>query len=146
MASKGHVTTRVHSELLLLDKFSRKGFEFVDGVKYIGGSKGACYFCACYIDRHKKDFIKPRTHNKVIVGCRAPEPDPEFDKRGNGNKVFQEMRSKMNWALDQEILARLDAEQSHIRFQHCSSDGSSRAPSVASRTAMKGPALSFSSS
>ena len=126
------VMTRVHSELLLVDLFSRKRFDFVDDDKYIGCSKAACYFCKSWISMHHKDFVLPASHNKVIVGCRGPDVDPEFDINRNGEKLRKEMCEKMVWRLEQDILDRLRSKDRITHFQHLSSNGSSRAPTVIS--------------
>jgi OTT_1508-like deaminase len=128
----GTVVSRVHCELMLLDRFSRRQFEFVGRDKYIGCSKGACYFCLTYIKMHHKDFVIPATHNKVLTHVRGPEPNPQFDVNGNGEKLMKMMEEKMNWALDQDILDALVKPDSFSipAFRHCSTNGSSMAPSV----------------
>jgi hypothetical protein len=76
MLRNHHFSTRVHAELLLVDLFCRKSFDFVDNDKYIGCSKGACYFCYSWISMHHKNFVLPPCHNKVILGCRASGGNP----------------------------------------------------------------------
>jgi hypothetical protein len=44
-----NVITRVHAELLIVDFFSRKKLEFVDGDKYVGCSKPACLIAPWWI-------------------------------------------------------------------------------------------------
>jgi hypothetical protein len=44
MAKKNPLSSQAHAELLILEEFSRHNYKFVDGDKYIGCSKGACYF------------------------------------------------------------------------------------------------------
>lgn len=54
LASEKSITTRVHAELQIADQFSRyRTMEFVDGDKYIGCSKPACYFCYNWLDNQK---------------------------------------------------------------------------------------------
>lgn len=79
------ILTRVHAEILLADLFSRRGWKCVDGDKYIGCSKGACFCCASYLSLHHFDFVKPASHNKVILGWRGPEANPFLDKNGLGD-------------------------------------------------------------
>lgn len=130
LATKRSLCTRIHCELQLCDLFSRAGWEFADGDKYIGCSKAACYFCAQYISLHHKGFVVPPTHNKVVVGVRPPKPDPQRDINGNGAKKMKEMEGKMTWKIENDFLEALVRERPAIQFQHCSTNGSSRAPSV----------------
>ncbi|KAI9047071.1 hypothetical protein LZ554_009145 [Drepanopeziza brunnea f. sp. 'monogermtubi'] len=64
---------RVHAELLLVDLFWRRGFEFVDGDRYIGCSKPACYCCYHYIQNHPGRFVVPACHNNNWLNWRAPD-------------------------------------------------------------------------
>lgn len=130
MTKSGVILTRVHAELLLVDLFSRRNFDFVAGDKYIGCSKGACYFCAQYISMHHKNFVSPAAHNKVLVGVRGPEPDSERDVHGRGARLAKRLEERVSWKVEQDILASLRQGANLITFQHCSSNGSSRAPSV----------------
>jgi hypothetical protein len=116
--------TRVHAELLLVDRFSREDFQFVDDDRYIGCSKAACYFCYNWIDMHHKDFVKPACHNKVILGCRGPDEGLNFQ----GVQHHTRMLKKMISAVEQDILDYFDSHYP-IRFQHQSTNGSSMAPS-----------------
>lgn len=124
------IPTRVHAELLLVDLFSRRSFDFADEDKYIGCSKPACYFCYSWISHHRKEFILPPSHNKVILGCRGPDVDPKLDINGNGAKLRARMCEQMVWQLEQDIMTRLSSDEGHNHFQHCSTDGSSRAPTI----------------
>jgi len=130
MIKRRVVLTRVHAELLLVDLFSRRRFGFVDEDKYIGCSKGACYFCAQYISMHHREFITPATHNKVLIGVRGPEPNLERDTLGWGAIFAKQMEKRMSWKVEQDILTSLSKGADVIAFQHCSSNGSSRAPSI----------------
>ena len=75
------VSTRVHGELLLVDLFQERGFDFVAGDKYIGCSKPACYCCYHYILALRGDFSlssqpslsMPACHNKLYLSWRAPD-------------------------------------------------------------------------
>jgi len=64
---------RVHAELLLLDLFWTQNFEFVDGDRYIGSSKAACYCCYHYIHAHPGRFVVPACHNNNWLNWRAPD-------------------------------------------------------------------------
>lgn len=130
LATKRSLYTRIHCELQLCDLFSRASWDFADGDKYIGCSKAACYFCTQYISLHHKAFVVPPTHNKVIVGVRPPKPDPQRDVNGNGARKMKEMEAKMTWKIENDILEALVVERPEIQFQHCSTNGSSKAPSI----------------
>ena len=128
--SRGIIETRVHAELLLVDLFSRRNFAFENDDRYIGCSKGACYYCASYIKVHHKTFVRPATHNKIILGCRGPEANPALDKAGKGEQILLKMEQKMNWQLEQDILESVGRPLQRIGFQHLSTNGSSRTSSV----------------
>ena len=126
------IVTRVHAELLLVDRFSREKIDFVEDDKYIGCSKPACFFCYSWMELHHKGFALPAGHNKVVLGCRGPDGDAKRDVNGRGAKVLSEMHEKMDHALEEKIASVLReenmSEQGLLRF--CSTNGSSRASSV----------------
>jgi hypothetical protein len=122
--------TIVHAELLLVDLFSRKCFDFVDNDAFVGCSKRACYFCYSWISMHHKNFILPARHSKVFLGCRGPDFDPKSDKKGIGAKILINMCRKMVSQLDQDILKNLRSKDGTKTYQHCSSNGSSQAPTI----------------
>ncbi|KAL2062420.1 hypothetical protein VTL71DRAFT_6686 [Oculimacula yallundae] len=64
---------RVHAELLLLDLFWTGKLEFVDGDRYIGCSKAACYCCHLYIQSHPGNFVAPAGHNNLWINWRVPD-------------------------------------------------------------------------
>jgi hypothetical protein len=64
---------RVHAELILLDKFWIEGLDFVDGDRYIGCSKPACYCCYHYIVAHPGRFVVPASHNNAYIDWKAPD-------------------------------------------------------------------------
>ena len=125
MAKNSSFMTRVHAELLILEEFSRHNYKYVDDDKYIGCSKGACYFCYNWIVLHHKGLVSPASHNKVILGCRGLDQD--LNK--SGAKYYRQMLEKMIGAVEQDILCHLEV-QSSITHQHQSTNGSSRAPST----------------
>jgi hypothetical protein len=129
LASRRSITTRVHAELQIADKFSQpKSMEFVDDDKYIGCSKPACYFCYNWLSNHQHNYISPSTHNKIIPGCRGP--DNSINEAGAG--ILKDMYAKICGNLDQDILDFLLNPQDRDadpRGQYMSTEGSSRAPS-----------------
>lgn len=68
-------STRVHAELLLLDLFQGRGFDFVADDRYIGCSKPACYCCYHYISALRGGFSlsMPASHNNLYLPWRAPD-------------------------------------------------------------------------
>jgi len=64
---------RVHAELTLLDKFWTQDLKFVDGDRYIGCSKPACYCCYHYIHTHPGRFVVPHSHNNNYLNWKAPD-------------------------------------------------------------------------
>lgn len=125
------IATRVHAEILLADLFSRKKYKFAYGDRYIGCSKGACYCCAAYLDLHHNNFVKPASHNKVILGWRVPEPSLEEDTKGKGQSVLARMAQNMEWKVEQDLMQSLSQPRGRIGWQHLSTNGSSRATSMA---------------
>ena len=67
---------RVHAELILLEHFYVHGYQFVNGDRYIGCSKPACYCCYLYICAHPGEFVKPPSHSKNYPNWSPPEIDP----------------------------------------------------------------------
>jgi len=64
---------RVHAELILLDLFWTRKLDFVEGDKYIGCSKPACYCCYHYIKFHPGKFEIPSCHNNSWPKWKPPE-------------------------------------------------------------------------
>jgi hypothetical protein len=79
---------------------------------------------------HHKNSVLPASHKKVVLGCRGPNIDPDFDKNENDAKLRLKICEKMVWRLEQDILEYLGSDEKRTHFQHCSSDESSRAPTV----------------
>lgn len=65
--------TRVHAELLLVEKFRSHGWDFVADDKYIGCSKPACFCCYHYINSLPERYSISRCHNKIYTHWRAPD-------------------------------------------------------------------------
>ncbi|KAH8706056.1 hypothetical protein BGW36DRAFT_286171 [Talaromyces proteolyticus] len=65
--------TRVHAELLLIEKSRSNGWEFVAGDKYIGCSKPACFCCYHYINSLPERYSISGCHNKIYTHWRAPD-------------------------------------------------------------------------
>ncbi|KAH8591392.1 hypothetical protein B0O99DRAFT_654495 [Bisporella sp. PMI_857] len=129
LASRNTIVTRVHAELQVADRFSRdKYMEFVDGDRYVGCSKPACYFCHSWFSTHRHKYARPATHHKIIPGCRGP--DNGLNEVGTA--ILKEMYGKICGKLDQDILDCLLSSENgdtHRRRGYMSTEGSSRAPS-----------------
>jgi hypothetical protein len=130
MAEGETITTRVHAELQVADRFSRSpDMKFVDGDKYIGCSKPACYFCYNWLCYHKHVYVKPATHHKIIPGCRGPD----HDLNEKGADVLMEMYKKISRQIGQDILEFLQND-SLPRRQYMSTEASTRPQSRLSNT------------
>lgn len=128
-ASRNTIITRVHAELQIADRFSRDRFMFVDGDKYIGCSKPACYFCLNWLSSHKHGYVLPATHYKIIPGCRGPDNGIN----DSGAAVLKDQYSKISARLGQDILDFLLKSASgdaYWRYQYQSTEGSSYAQSM----------------
>lgn len=130
LADRRTILTRVHAELQIGNQFSRHRYEFVDGDKYIGCSKPACYFCYNWLGNHKPRYVQPATHHKIIPGCRGP--DNNINE--SGATILKEMYTKMTLGVGQHILdfllnVRSGDKTTGGRHQYMSTEGTSRAPS-----------------
>lgn len=124
LASRRTVVTRVHAELQIADTFSRDRLKFVDGDKYIGCSKPACYFCFHWLVSHKHGFIPPATHSKIIPSCRGPDNDINE----SGAAVLKYIYAKVCTQVGQDtvdFLLKTGPDHSHARHQYQSTEGSS---------------------
>lgn len=131
MLLNGHmIVTRVHAEILIADLFSRRGWKCVEDDNYIGCSKGACFCCASYLSLHHFGFVKPASHNKVILGWRGPEANPVLDKNRLGQAKLLLMERKMGRCVENKLLEGLVIPESRVGRQFLSTNGSSRESSV----------------
>lgn len=71
LEEKREISTRVHAEILIFDYFVKNGLEFLDGYRYIGCSKPACFFCYHWLQRQGVRDL--RSHSKVILEWRGPD-------------------------------------------------------------------------
>ncbi|KAH8660945.1 hypothetical protein BGZ60DRAFT_381899, partial [Tricladium varicosporioides] len=87
---------RVHAELLLLDKFWRFRFEFVDNDRYIGTNQPACYCCYHYMLAHPLGLKYLTTHNKVYLKWKVPDIHDEKDIEAikTREKILNSMKGK----------------------------------------------------
>jgi hypothetical protein len=89
---------RVHAELILLEHFYVHEYQFVDGDKYFGCSKPACYCCYHYICAHPGNFVRPASHNKIYLNWRPPDavkddPKNSLRQRDTLNTMIKAIRS-----------------------------------------------------
>lgn len=98
--NKSTFLPRVHAELILLEHFyaHRDQCAFVEGDKYIGCSKPACYCCYHYIRAHPGNFVRPPSHNKIYLNWRPPDVVDDDDgsvamhRRDIVNHMLKEIR------------------------------------------------------
>lgn len=123
-----HLTTWAHAELQIADMFSRRNLDFVDDDKFIGCSKPACYFCYNWLHYHRRGYVVPATHQRVLPLCRGPDND----LNQNGARRLKEMYEKLSAQLGKDIMALLlkEGESGVPRYQPMSTNGTSRAPTV----------------
>lgn len=106
LAERCTFETRVHAELLLLDLFMRKKYEFVGGDRYIGCSKPACYSCYQYFLAQNNNFVLPACHNKLYLYWRPPDVFDEFDLEAIERRT--DTMNKMNTRIRNEIKEQLE--------------------------------------
>ncbi|KAK4212999.1 hypothetical protein QBC37DRAFT_374452 [Rhypophila decipiens] len=99
----GVLVTRFHAELQVAHFFNAMSLKFQDNDRYIGCSKGACWFCFHYLKNipvkapFKNDnartvgFVEPSSHNVVIPGVGFPPV-----KSDGSSKHVERMRARMN--------------------------------------------------
>ncbi len=124
------IVTRVHAELQLADEFSRNNRHFLSSDTYIGCSKPACYFCYNWLSNHQRGYVLPATHQKIILGCRAPD----LGLNQNGADIMEKMYKKTCKKLDQDImgfLLRVSEKDLTYKGRYMSTEGSSYVPSSA---------------
>jgi hypothetical protein len=100
--------TRVHAELLLVDLFYWKQFEFVDDDPYIGCSKPACFSCYQYTLAHPGHFILPACHNKMYLAWRAPDIVEERIPISLASEIRESITRKINSAIRSELRRQID--------------------------------------
>jgi hypothetical protein len=103
---------RVHAELILLEHFYRRGHDFVDGDKYIGCSKPACYCCYHYISAHPGNFVRPASHNKTYLAWRPPDI---VDDDAEGMKHRTSIINKMLENIRRDVLEQIEKQTFHAR-------------------------------
>ncbi|KAH6674710.1 hypothetical protein B0J14DRAFT_430253, partial [Halenospora varia] len=105
---------RVHAELLILDKFWRLKFDFVDGDRYIGTSKPACYACYHYMMAHPLGLNDLTTHNNVYPNWKVPDvyvADTHVIE--TRTKILNGMKSK----IAANVLAQLAEKRAPARWR-----------------------------
>jgi hypothetical protein len=99
--------SRVHAELLVLEKFRSNGWEFVAGDKYIGCSKPSCFCCYHYINSLPERYSVSGCHNKIYTHWRAPDPTGVQDleaikvREDTLNAVVAKLRAEVRRCIDE---------------------------------------------
>lgn len=103
--------TRVHAELLLVDHFYWKKFEYLDDDPYIGCSKPACFNCYQYFLAHPSHLILPASHNKLYLAWRTPDILAENVSVTTASKIREEITRKMNSSIRAELRRQIDGKR-----------------------------------
>jgi len=112
---------RVHAELILLEHFYQENIEFVQGDKYIGCSKPACYCCYHYIYAHPGRFVHPASSNKNYVNWWPPGMDGDPD--GLAAKRRRNIMNKMIEKIRQDVLDQIETKRGPRAANHASTTG-----------------------
>jgi OTT_1508-like deaminase len=121
---------RVHAELILLEHFYKSGNDFVDGDKYIGCSKPACYCCYHYISAHPGNFVRPASHNKTYL-CWRPPDIVDDDAEGSGMKHRRDIINKMVEKIRIDVLEQIEKQSGRRRTHPDSTTGITASVAVA---------------
>ena len=112
---------RVHAELILLEHFYRGGYDFVDGDKYIGCSKPACYCCYRYISAHPGNFVCPASHNKTYRAWRPPDIVDDTDQ--SEIKRRRDIINQMTEYIRRDVLEQIEKQSGCHRSHPDSTTG-----------------------
>ncbi|KZF25163.1 hypothetical protein L228DRAFT_62976 [Xylona heveae TC161] len=108
------VQTRVHAELLLIDHFERNKAVFLDGDKYIGCSKPACYLCYHYISNHPNGYTTPPSHQKLYLAWRVPDTQKnDITHLQTQEKIMSKLIEKVREDLKREMRSQKPALPLH---------------------------------
>jgi OTT_1508-like deaminase len=117
--------TRVHAELLLLDLFYWKQYDFLDDDSYTGCSKPACYNCFQYILAHPGNFALPACHNKLYLAWRTPDILEENVSAITASKIREAITIKMSSNARAELRRQIDGRCARKPPQYDSVTGTS---------------------
>ncbi|KIJ93039.1 hypothetical protein K443DRAFT_413658 [Laccaria amethystina LaAM-08-1] len=112
---------RVQAELILLEHLYVHEYQFVDGDKYIGCSKPACYCCYLYICAHPGGFVKPPSHNKNYTNWSPPEIDPVGSV--DPAKHRRDMLNSMCKEIREDVLKQIQEQRPQRDAHHDSTTG-----------------------
>ena len=113
---------RVHAELILLDHFHTHRYDFVDGDKYIGCSKPACYCCYHYICAHPGNFVRPPSHNKTYLNWRPPDV-VDVDEDGSAAKLQRDIMNDIVKMIRKDVFAQIESQRGRHRMHPDSTTG-----------------------
>ncbi|PWI64233.1 hypothetical protein PCL_11353 [Purpureocillium lilacinum] len=96
--------TMWHAELQALHLVASSGgrYTFIDDDKFIGCSKGACFFCYQYITHHEGGYVKPDTHNGICPAVRLPDAKSPFAQQkmdGRQRLIYKAIKDHIKDAL-----------------------------------------------
>lgn len=115
--------TRVHAELLIVDLFYWKQYEFVDDDPYVGCSKPACYNCYQYILAHPGNFSLPACHNKLYLTWRPADILEDAISANHAGRIREHIMIKMNSNTRAELRRQIDGRFTRKRRQYDSVTG-----------------------
>lgn len=120
----------VHAEILIIDHFQRNKLKFVNGYRYIGCSKPACYFCHHWLECEK--VVVPKSHFKVILECRGPDFTGAATKirQRNYRYLNQQMAESIYKEMSDPIRVHHSVRENETRYQ--STEGSAIASTLRS--------------
>jgi hypothetical protein len=116
--------TRVHAELLLVDRFEQTKANFLgSGEKYIGCSKPACYLCFAYIRHHPAQYATPSSHQKLYIGWRMPDIFSDEPHSGKRSINQEQTLLKMIEEVRKDLQTEIDSRQPRIPYHADSTAG-----------------------
>ena len=124
------IETRVHAEILIIDHFQRNKLKFLNGHRYIGCSKPACYFCHHWLEC--ENVVVSKSHFKVILECRGPDftgAATKFRQR-NYKYLTQQIAESIYKEMSDPMTMHLHIRENETRYQ--STEGSAIASTLRS--------------
>lgn len=115
----------VHAELILLEAMWKERAEFLEGDRFIGCSKPACYFCYQYISKHEGRFVVPASHKKAYNNWHPPNESIAAHQNRNetGASTTSDLLTSLKDTVRDEIVNRLHSQQVQKQIHFDSTTG-----------------------
>jgi hypothetical protein len=98
---------RSHSELILLDRFQRKGLSFFENAKFVASSKRSCYCCNLFFRLQNSDITTRPTHgNAWSRWCIPPGLEREDQRLFQRGEVT--ILERMNERISLDIIQLIE--------------------------------------